>query len=286
MRLARTATSPPRDEQVWPAGVEPAISGSQNRRGRPSPLQPEGPGRGPGGVREVDDRGIEPRFTAVSERRLPSRPVVDSVGADRNSASAEFRSRRSLKPAASRPGRCEHVQGVARESHPAPRIHSPRARYKPCDAVSPGGVEPPSPAVGARRSSIELRREALSTGIEPASPGRQPGRISQTRPRACKYPERDSNPRFRCERPASSTARRSGHERGCDGWGRTSIYRVTTGRPAVERRRIVHWTPRPDSNGRTWGRNPLLCSAELRGGETEAAGFEPAQRRSPARLRA
>ena len=102
--------------------------------------------------------------------------------------------------------------GVARESHPAPRIHSPRARYKPCDAVSPGGVEPPSPAVGARRSSIELRRGALSTGIEPASPGRQPGRMSQTRPRACrKYPERESNPRFRCERPASSTARRPGH---------------------------------------------------------------------------
>jgi hypothetical protein len=36
-----------------------------------------GPGRGPGGVREVDDRGIEPRSTAVSERRLPSRPVVE-----------------------------------------------------------------------------------------------------------------------------------------------------------------------------------------------------------------
>ena len=55
------------------------------------------------------------------------------------------------------------------------------------------------------------------------------------------YPERESNPRFRCERPASSTVRRSGHEeRGCDGWGRTSVSRVTTGRPAVERRRIVH----------------------------------------------
>jgi hypothetical protein len=50
--------------------------------GLPTPLQPEAmrPGRGPGGVREVDDRGIEPRFTAVSERRLPSRPVVDYMG--------------------------------------------------------------------------------------------------------------------------------------------------------------------------------------------------------------
>ena len=152
------ATPPPRDEQVWPAGVEPAISGAQNRRGghlphsqmksggglgfpqsgaetspiwrvlpKPSvarrhacqpfvtaagdpPLSdagctlrptlraavvpslpgavrrrpvlsalaaPHEPGRGPGGVREVDDRGIEPRLTAVSERRLPNRPVVE-----------------------------------------------------------------------------------------------------------------------------------------------------------------------------------------------------------------
>jgi len=31
---------------------------------------------------------------------LPSQPVVDLVGADRNSASADFRSRKSLKPAA------------------------------------------------------------------------------------------------------------------------------------------------------------------------------------------
>jgi hypothetical protein len=37
-------------------------------------------GRGPGGARKVDDRGIEPRSTAVSERRFPSRPVVDVLG--------------------------------------------------------------------------------------------------------------------------------------------------------------------------------------------------------------
>ena len=150
--------------------------------------------------------------TAVSERRLPSRPVVDACCADRKSASAEFRMRAEI-PRVRRQHSVAATWGVARESHPAPRIHSPRARYKPCDAVSPGGVEPPSPAVGARRSSVELRRGALSTGIEPASPGRQPGRMSQTRPRACrKYPERESNPRLRCERPASSTARRPGHD--------------------------------------------------------------------------
>ena len=102
---AREEAAPlPRDEQVWPAGVEPAISGAQNRRGGhlpysqavssqcgirsrgsrtrkplkapasrslPQPLTGHWfPGRGPGGVREVDDRGIEPRSTAVSERRF------------------------------------------------------------------------------------------------------------------------------------------------------------------------------------------------------------------------
>jgi hypothetical protein len=80
------------------------------------------------------------------------------------------------------------------------------------------------------------------------------------------YPERESNPRFRCERPASSTARRSGQEgtEGCDGWGRTSVYRLTAGRPAIERRRII-WAPRPDSNGRHVGSKPTALTTELRG---------------------
>jgi hypothetical protein len=61
------------------AAVVPSLPRSVRRR----PVfvganAPDGPGRGPGGAREVDDRGIEPRSTAVSERRLPSRPVVES----------------------------------------------------------------------------------------------------------------------------------------------------------------------------------------------------------------
>ena len=40
MRLARTAAPLPR-ERVWPAGVEPAVSGSRNRRGGHAPLQPD-----------------------------------------------------------------------------------------------------------------------------------------------------------------------------------------------------------------------------------------------------
>jgi hypothetical protein len=65
-----TVSRTPGKRTIWLAGVEPAISGAQSRRGGQSPLQPD--------VHGVDDRGIEPRCTAVSERRLPSRPVVES----------------------------------------------------------------------------------------------------------------------------------------------------------------------------------------------------------------
>ena len=97
MRLAGTATPLPRSPSPPPPPpppLRPRPSSPDMRSGRlgsnqrspvpetgglPSPLQPEGPGRGLGGVREVDDRGIEPRFTAVSERRLPSQPVVEAI---------------------------------------------------------------------------------------------------------------------------------------------------------------------------------------------------------------
>src|SRR6186997_2576275 len=118
MRLARTA--PPLPREVWPAGVEPAISGAQNRRDGLSPTA-RGTGRGPGGARKVDDRGIEPRFTALSERRLPSQPVVGLVGAHRNSASADFRSRKSLKPAAVAAGSLrQHIVDTRRRQGIAP----------------------------------------------------------------------------------------------------------------------------------------------------------------------
>ena len=73
---------------------------------------------------------------------------------------------------------------------------------------------------GRTRTSIARGRSAalirlsygektLSTGVEPASPGRQPGRIAR-RVRELEGPERDSNPRRRLERPASSIRWKTG----------------------------------------------------------------------------
>src|SRR4029079_903045 len=95
---------------------------------------------------------------------------------------------------------------------------------------------PRASTVGAWRSPLSYGEMTLSTGIEPASPGRQPGRIARRVrelgtgeplvPPASpssgnrtahvwparaqrhatakgKHPERDSNPRRRLERPAS-----------------------------------------------------------------------------------
>jgi hypothetical protein len=64
MRLARTAAPLPRfgAEQVWLAGVEPAVSGSRNRRGGPLPYS-----------QKVDQRtppaGLEPAASGLRARR-------------------------------------------------------------------------------------------------------------------------------------------------------------------------------------------------------------------------
>jgi hypothetical protein len=61
MRLARRA-APPRVDRVWPAGIEPAISGAQNRRGGLLPYDQSA----------VDDPGVEPGTTGISDRRVPA----------------------------------------------------------------------------------------------------------------------------------------------------------------------------------------------------------------------
>ena len=161
-------------------------------------------------------RGIEPRSTAVSERRLPSRPVVVVSGADRNPPRATFRSRDpASRPFA--PGR--RTRGISMRR---------RQGIAPCSTDSqPAGLatslatqlagrmsNPRRAAVGAWCSPLSYGEIALSTGIEPASPGRQPGRMSQTRPRACVSTPSGTRTRVsgvRDRRPRPS--RRSGQSR-------------------------------------------------------------------------
>ena len=146
MRLARTASPLPRAAleraRVWSAGFEPAISDARSRWGghlpydqsycdtSPAGLEPATRGvealcssaelrgdrrhsvsdfsRTPALPSPIDDRGIEPRSTASSERRLPSRPVVGVCSRARfrraESCRSDPRLRRgtSLKAAASR----------------------------------------------------------------------------------------------------------------------------------------------------------------------------------------
>jgi hypothetical protein len=175
MTLARTASPLPRvaskarTAAIWPAGVEPAISGSQNRRVSRSPTARRGPGRGPGGVREVDDRGIEPRGPAVSERCL-----LQPARRRREAEALEFRASRIRGCGFATCAQMGRRQGIA-----------------PCST----GSQPAGSLLALRRSlagrtrtpirhgrSVVLVRlsygeETLSTGIEPASPGRQPGRM-------------------------------------------------------------------------------------------------------------
>ena len=91
--------------------------------------------------------------------------------------------------------------------------------------------------------------------------------------------------------------------RGCDGWGRTSTRRVTTGRPTVERRRIESRAsvrpsrsdislrassdfraqigrPGPDRTGAR-GFEAHCSAAELRGGDGGSRASSPAGCRSP-----
>jgi hypothetical protein len=142
MRLARTASPLPRSgsqrreaasaahAEIWPAGVEPAVSGSRNRRDGQASLQP-------GASTTVESNHAHPPHQSGAGPAGPS-----------------------------------------------------------SSDISPGGVEPPLSTVGAWCSSTERRRGALSTGIEPASPGRQPGRVAR------RVRERERN-RSGAKRPTS-----------------------------------------------------------------------------------
>ncbi len=127
----------------------------------------------------IDDRGIEPRSTAVSERRLTSRPVVASQH-------VSFRAVAAAKPTPS--GICPPQAGIR-----AARFRSAESRSRTRNSLA-GRIRtsvhhPRKVALG----SAELRRGALSAGVEPASPGRQPSRATR-RVRERGWSPGESNP--------------------------------------------------------------------------------------------
>ena len=169
MRLARTTGLLYR-ASIWLAGVEPAISGAQSRWGGQSPLQPGAP---------VDDRGIEPRSTASSERRLPSQPVVVVCGSggrraknrleglavslaqDRHAAAGSLRPRRRTPL-----GLCPARQG----GDPAAGIHlvdsCPAERLKRRQGIAPcsTGSRPEGSLLALRRSLAGRSRTPVHHG--------------------------------------------------------------------------------------------------------------------------
>jgi hypothetical protein len=257
MRLARTA--PPLPREVWQAGVEPAISGSRNRRGGqlphsqatfcatiplartrgarrslkasasrlamravPSPTEPGAALAAPGRSTTVESNHAPPPYQSgacpagpSSKVHYVSRSIRSSVVAIAREADAFAISRdRGAATSGSRSadnvGRRQGIAPCLPGSQPGGSLLAVRRSLA-------GRIRTPvTPTVGAWCSPLSYgERETPSTGVEPASPGRQPGRVSRrVRGRAVtQYPERESNPRFRCERPASSTARRSGQDR-------------------------------------------------------------------------
>lgn len=181
------------------------------------------------------------------------------------------------------------------------------------ERVEPRGIEPRSG--GCKPPSWPPRAPSRATaGTRTRSAALATPCASDLTPRSHRErPERGSNPRHRCERPASWPTRRPGRvehgrkesnplrrcwrphgrhvlvrkiellgrdsnhasfgsepkilpldDRGmsCDGWGRTSVVRVTAGCPAIERRRIVSppaWIR--TTTGPGLSRMPLPCWA-------------------------
>jgi hypothetical protein len=131
------------------------------------PRRPEhrSPRRRLGASTLIDDRGIEPRSTAVSERRLTSQPVVASQHVSFRAVAAAKPTPSGISPAAGGdPSGAIPLDGIAlaNETSLAGRIRT-------------SVPHPRKVALG----SAELRRGALSAGVEPASPGRQPSRATR-----------------------------------------------------------------------------------------------------------
>jgi hypothetical protein len=181
MRLARTAAPPPRvarvPQQVWPAGVEPAISGTRSRRGGHAPPRPDEQST-PGGTRTRSFRVEGPASSPVRPRGHKS-----SGGRTRTCASRLTVARLSVSTT---PERAEG-EGVEPPRPGSPPVFETGYRtHGSPSAMASAGVEPaPHPLrVGGStslsyeaerrdRQGSNLRRLAFQTSALPLSYGHE-----------------------------------------------------------------------------------------------------------------
>ena len=102
---------------------------------------------------------------------------------------------------------------------------------------------------------------------EPGSARREPSAAGEA---GC--PERESNPRRRCERPASCPARRPGREHGRKESNPLASVLETEWTPCLVRVQLLG----RDSNHASFGSEPKILPLDDRGTEAATAGVEPA----------
>ena len=132
-------------------------------------------------------------------------------------------------------------------------------------------------AVCFRPDTTVASRERPERGSNPRHRCERPGSWPTRRPGRVEHGRKESNPLRRRWKPLGRhvlvrmtelLGRDSNHasfgsepkilpldDRGkhCDGWGRTSVLRVTAGRPAIGRRRIAVYAPKEGAGGGTMG---------------------------------
>ncbi len=142
MRLARTAAPLPR-KAVWPAGVEPAISGAQSRRGGQLPYSQKTRRAPPAGLepaasglrarrhhpfrprgREAPAAGLEPALSRVTVARL-----TDSTTPERKSGGSRTRTcerrRGRLRASNALPCQLGHASTSGRRGSRTPKAREP-----------------------------------------------------------------------------------------------------------------------------------------------------------------
>ena len=166
MRLARTAAPLPRCEQVWLAGVEPAVSGARSRRGGLLPYSQKTNSSTPGGIRTRSFRVESPASSPLRPRgQLSSGGRTRTCASRVNSRASHRLDHAGTKSGGSRIRTCGRLAAYAvatrclagsampprggrrgsrtpkaREAHPFSRRDTAPVAVLP--AVAPAGVEP------------------------------------------------------------------------------------------------------------------------------------------------